>query len=110
WLSGRKPHVPEVLACYRRADVDIIVKSPVFEEVFGAEGAGFFEARALGDDAGADAVLDVAIECGRLFIECARHLSEQRLSLEVRDFARTLEAIALREIKELKKIKAMRYF
>jgi hypothetical protein len=110
WLAARKPHVPQILAGHRRSEIDVILKSPIFEEVFEADPSAYFEARRLGEGASAEQVLDTAIECGRLLLECARHLAEQRLSLEVRDFARTFEAIALREIKELKKIRAMHYF
>jgi hypothetical protein len=110
WLAGRKPHVQGLLSNLRRAEVDVIVKSPIFEELFVADPARWLEERRLPDDASAEALIDLAIEGGRLLLDCARHLAEQRLALEVRDFAGSFQAIALRELKELKKIRALHYF
>ncbi|HUX38824.1 MAG TPA: hypothetical protein VMV44_13065 [Rectinemataceae bacterium] len=110
WLAGRKGHVPELFKAYRPSEIDILEKSPIFEERFESEPEAWFARRLLDDSAPGEEVLDAAIECGRLLLESARHIAEQRLDTLVLGFAKSFQAIALREIKELKKMKALGYF
>jgi hypothetical protein len=110
YLRNRMPCTKDALSCYDPDEVEVILATPILEEPVTIDFDEYFAHRPLSSDTVAEVLLDRAIEFAQVLVDTFRHLREQHVNEKAVGFARVLHTMAVRDIKELKKMKALNYF
>jgi len=110
YLARHKRHLPEAFSCFSPDQMKQIRRTPVLEEDVAIDADHYFKGKTISADIKADTLLDCAIEYIQKLLDCFHHMSHQSLGEETLTLFDSLYKIEVKDIVELKKIKAMHYF